>query len=67
MVLDGDVRAHAHELAGEHEPVLEHVLGDDGHAVGERGQQHELRLQVGREARMRQGLNIDGNKGAAYG
>ena len=29
MILDGDVGAHARELGGEHETVLENVLRDD--------------------------------------
>ncbi len=37
MALHTDVRAHANELGGEHEAVLEDVLRNDGIAVGKGG------------------------------
>src|SRR5438552_2112759 len=54
-----DVRAHADELVHEHEPVLEHVLGGDARPRPERAQHHHLRLQVGREPRVRQRDEVD--------
>ena len=59
MTLDADVGAHAADLVGEHEAVLEHVLGDDAVALGDRHERHELRLHVGGKAGVWQRLHVD--------
>ena len=58
MIVDGDVGAHTRDLRSEHEAVLENVLRDDGIALGQRGEQHELRLKVRGEAGVRKSLNV---------
>ena len=58
--LDHDVGAHAGELAGEHEAVLEDVLRDDATALGQGEKAHGLGLHVSGEAGERQGLHIGG-------
>ena len=62
MVFNGDFGTHAADFSGEHEAVFENILGNHGVAVRDRGEQHELRLQIGGETRMRQRLNIGGQK-----
>ena len=52
--------AEAGELLHVHEAVLEDRLADARGALGPRHQGHELRLQVGREARERVGRDVDG-------
>ena len=47
---DGDVGAHAVELADMHEAIFEDVFGDDGGAFGLGHEGHVLRLHVGGEA-----------------
>ena len=59
MALYADISAHANELGGEHEPVLENVLRDNGAALGKGGENHGLCLHVGREAGERQRLDIN--------
>ena len=62
MVLNGDLGAHAANFSGEHEAVFENILGNHGIAACNRGEQHELRLQIGGKPRMRQRLNIGRQK-----
>lgn len=57
--MDGDVRAQARQFRRVHEAVLEDVLVDDAFALGRRHQRHELRLQVGGEARIDLGRDVD--------
>ena len=57
--LVADVGAHAVELGDEPEPVVEHVLGDDGGAVGGGEQRDRERHEVGGEARERQRGDVD--------
>ena len=54
-----DVGAEAGQLLHMHEAVLEDRLGDLRLAVRHGHQAHELRLQVGREARERLGRDVD--------
>ena len=42
-----------------HEPVLENRFGDHRGSVGNSQQRHDLRLKVGREARIRFGQHVD--------
>lgn len=51
VVVQRHVGPHAHELGGEHEAVLEDVLRDDRHVIGQGRQQHELSLEIGGETR----------------
>ena len=60
MVFNGDFGTHAADFSGEHEAIFENILGNHGVAVRDRSEQHELRLQIGGEAWMRQRLNIGG-------
>ena len=53
------VCAHPDQLVDEPESGLEHVLGDQRMAVGDRGQRQRHRLQVGGERRVRQGDEVD--------
>ena len=53
-----DVRAHTRELIDILETVLEDGFGDDRGAIGEGQGDGHLRLHVGREARIREGLHI---------
>ena len=55
----GDAGAQAVELVDHGEAVLEDVLGDDRGALGEREGDHELRLQVGGKAGVRQRRDVD--------
>ena len=65
---DGDVRAHADELADVHEAVFEDVFGDDGGAFGLGGEGHELGLHVGGEAGVLLGGDVGGLEGVgAFG
>ena len=59
MALDTNIGTHTHELGGEHEAVLEDVLGNYGASVGKGRKHHDLRLHVGRETRERKRLDID--------
>ena len=59
MVLDTDVGAHARQLGREHEAVLEDVLGNDGAAVSQRRQHHDLCLHIRGEAGKRERLDVD--------
>ena len=67
MIVDGDVSPHTPELRGEHEAVLEHVLGDHRRAVGQSGEQHELSLEIRGETGVRQRLDIGRTQGALAG
>lgn len=49
--------------AANHEAVLEDVLRDDRHVIGQGRQQHELSLQVGGKAGVRQRLDVHGEQG----
>lgn len=59
MALDTNVGTHAHQLRGKHKAILEDVLGNNGTAVGESGEHHNLRLHVRREAGERKRLDVD--------
>lgn len=59
MALDTNIGTHTHELGGEHEAVLEDVLGNYGASVGKGRKHHDLRLHVRREAGERKRLDID--------
>ena len=69
---DGVVPVGAHvgaepgQLAGEHEPALEDVLGDHRRAVGDRVERHDQRLQVGGEARVGQRHDVDRGRPAVH-
>ena len=55
-----DIRAHAQHFLRVHEAVFEDIFRDDRRAFGLRGQRHELRLHVGRKARVLFGVDIGG-------
>ncbi len=54
-----DVGTHAVQLGHEPEAVVEHVLGDDGRAVGGGEQRDHERHEVGGEARERERGDVD--------
>ena len=66
MAVGAHVGAEADQLVEEHEPALEHVLGDQRGAVGDRGHGDRHRLQVGREARVGQRHHVDGGGPTAH-
>ena len=53
-----DVRAHARQLLGVAEAAVPDALGDDARALCQTERRGHLRLHVGREARIGQGLDI---------
>ena len=57
--LQPDVGAHARQFLGVHEAVFEDRFGDDGDPLGLRHQRHVLRLQIGGEAGMLLGGDVD--------
>ena len=57
---DADVGAHARQLLGVHEAILENGFGDEGDALGLGHQGHELGLQIGGEAGVFLGGDVDG-------
>ena len=59
IAVERDLRAEPRQFLHVHEAVLEDRFADMRDALGARHQRHELRLQVGREARERFGRNID--------
>ena len=61
-----DVRPETHELERVHETILEDRLGDYRRAIGNGVERHELRLHVGREARVRGRAHIDALWRAAH-
>src|SRR5688572_28039568 len=62
IAVEMDVGAEACKLLHMHEAVLEDRLADDGGALGLGGQRHELGLEIGGEARIRLGLDLDWSK-----
>ena len=66
IALDRDLGAEALQLERMHEAVLEDGLGDHGGALRDGGERHELRLHVGREARIGRGAHAH-SAGAAGG
>ena len=60
MTIGPHVGTEPRDLVDEPEPRLEQVLRDHRRAVGDGVQGDELRLQVGREARVGQGDDVDG-------
>ena len=58
--IDGDLGAHALEFGGVHEAGRVDFLGHRAASVDEELQGHELRLQVGREAWIGFGDDLDG-------
>ena len=63
--MDGDVRAHAVELADVHEAVLEDVFGDGAGAFGLGHQGHELGLHVRGETGVFFGIHVGCDESAA--
>ena len=59
MALDANIGTHAHQLGCKHKTILEDVLGDNGTAVGQGGEHHDLRLHVRGETGERERLDID--------
>ena len=59
LAVELDAGAEPRQLLHVHEAVLEDRLGDARGALGAGHQRHELRLQVGREARERRGRDVD--------
>ena len=58
LALDRDLRAHALELLDIAEAVLPDVLVQDARALREREHRRDLRLHIGREARVRHRLHV---------
>ena len=59
MALDANIGAHAHQLGCKHKTILEDVLGDNGAAVCQGGEHHDLRLHIRGETGERERLDID--------
>jgi len=59
VALDANIGTHAHQLGCEHKTILEDVLGDNGAAVSQGGEHHDLSLHIRGETGERERLDID--------